>query len=79
MCRIYTVNFIQQLIAWPYRRLLYVACTRAQSLLYLTHTESRMMSGEYKPQTISSFVGAVRTDPKVCLDDPCSGVLSLIS
>ncbi|OJT03389.1 ATP-dependent DNA helicase PcrA [Trametes pubescens] len=46
------------------RRLLYVACTRAQSLLYLTHTESRMMSGEYKPQTISPYVGAVRTDPQ---------------
>ncbi|KAI0833387.1 UvrD-helicase-domain-containing protein [Trametes gibbosa] len=46
------------------RRLLYVACTRAQGLLYLTHSASRMRSGEYMPQYISSFVGDVRTNPK---------------
>ncbi|KAI0635844.1 UvrD-helicase-domain-containing protein [Trametes polyzona] len=46
------------------RRLLYVACTRAQGLLYLTHSSSRMMSGEYKPQHVSRFVGEVRSDAK---------------
>ncbi|KAH9850321.1 UvrD-helicase-domain-containing protein [Lenzites betulinus] len=46
------------------RRLLYVACTRAQGLLYLTHTASRMWSGEYKPQCISPFVSEIRTEPK---------------
>ncbi|KAI0775289.1 UvrD-helicase-domain-containing protein [Trametes elegans] len=46
------------------RRLLYVACTRAQGLLYLTHTTSRMMSGEYRPQNLSDFVATVRTDAR---------------
>ncbi|KAI0671645.1 UvrD-helicase-domain-containing protein [Trametes maxima] len=46
------------------RRLLYVACTRAQGLLYLSHAASRMFSGEYKPQYISPFVGAVRSEEK---------------
>ncbi|KAI0661646.1 UvrD-helicase-domain-containing protein [Cubamyces menziesii] len=46
------------------RRLLYVACTRAQGLLYLSHTSSRMMSGEYKRQSISPFIGCLRSDAK---------------
>ncbi|KAH9902943.1 UvrD-helicase-domain-containing protein [Cubamyces lactineus] len=46
------------------RRLLYVACTRAQGLLYLSHTTSRMMSGEYKRQSISPFIGCLRSDAK---------------
>ncbi|KAI0714341.1 P-loop containing nucleoside triphosphate hydrolase protein [Cerioporus squamosus] len=45
-------------------RLLYVACTRAQGLLYLTHTTTRMMSGESKPQSVSRFIAAVRGDSK---------------
>ncbi|KAI0368645.1 UvrD-helicase-domain-containing protein [Pilatotrama ljubarskyi] len=46
------------------RRLLYVACTRAQGLLYLTHTNSRMMCGEYKLQDVSPFIANLRTDEK---------------
>ncbi|KAI8980111.1 UvrD-helicase-domain-containing protein [Trametes punicea] len=46
------------------RRLLYVACTRAQGLLYLTHTTARMMSGEYKHQWISPFLGVLHSEKK---------------
>ncbi|OBZ72374.1 ATP-dependent DNA helicase PcrA [Grifola frondosa] len=41
------------------RRLLYVACTRAQGLLYLSHSTSRMFLGEVKPAGLSEFVSAV--------------------
>ena len=47
------------------RRLLYVACTRAQGMLYLTHTTTRMIAGESLPQEVSPFVAAVRSNPKV--------------
>ncbi|KAM5530408.1 hypothetical protein V8D89_015919 [Ganoderma adspersum] len=46
------------------RRLLYVACTRAQGLLYLTHATSRMVAGEQKPAELSPFIAAVRSDAK---------------
>ncbi|CAL1703524.1 unnamed protein product [Somion occarium] len=42
------------------RRLLYVACTRAQGLLYLSHSTGRMVSGETKPQEISEFIWVVK-------------------
>ncbi|KAJ7229193.1 P-loop containing nucleoside triphosphate hydrolase protein [Mycena pura] len=38
------------------RRLLYVACTRAQSLLYLSHVSKRKFGGETKTKEISEFV-----------------------
>lgn len=44
------------------RRLLYVACTRAQCLLYLSHAEKRKIAGETKTRTISPFLSAVRTE-----------------
>ncbi|TBU33526.1 P-loop containing nucleoside triphosphate hydrolase protein [Dichomitus squalens] len=44
------------------RRLLYVACTRAQGLLYLTHATSRMIAGEQKPTDLSPFIAEVRGD-----------------
>ncbi len=44
------------------RRLLYVACTRAQCLLYLSHAEKRNIAGETKTRTISPFLAAVRTE-----------------
>ena len=47
-----------------HRRLLYVACTRAQGLLYLTHATSRMVAGEQKPQELSPFIATVRGDTK---------------
>ncbi|KAJ6530358.1 P-loop containing nucleoside triphosphate hydrolase protein [Mycena vulgaris] len=40
------------------RRLLYVACTRAQSLLYLSHVSKRKVGGETKTKEISEFVAA---------------------
>ncbi|EKM58321.1 uncharacterized protein PHACADRAFT_193443 [Phanerochaete carnosa HHB-10118-sp] len=41
------------------RRLLYVACTRAQALLYLTHASSRMMAGETVSKRLSEFVSVL--------------------
>lgn len=38
------------------RRLLYVACTRAKGLLFLTHTCRRMIAGQQKDVDRSSFV-----------------------
>ncbi|KAI0784570.1 P-loop containing nucleoside triphosphate hydrolase protein [Abortiporus biennis] len=38
------------------RRLLYVACTRAQGLLYLTYANQRMMNGEKLEKYMSNFV-----------------------
>jgi len=44
------------------RRLLYVACTRAQGLLYLTHSTKRMFAGESKTKDVSEFITAARKD-----------------
>ncbi|WVQ79155.1 hypothetical protein IAT38_001251 [Cryptococcus sp. DSM 104549] len=41
------------------RRLLYVAMTRAQSFLTMSHCQFRMMGGEEKDKEVSEFVGAV--------------------
>lgn len=41
------------------RRLLYVACTRAQGLLYLSHSRSRKIAGESKNVHLSEFVSAI--------------------
>ncbi|KAF8149889.1 P-loop containing nucleoside triphosphate hydrolase protein [Crassisporium funariophilum] len=38
------------------RRLLYVACTRAQSLLYLLHASKRQVAGQTKQKRLSDFV-----------------------
>ncbi|KAG8988616.1 hypothetical protein FRB90_002650, partial [Tulasnella sp. 427] len=38
------------------RRLLYVACTRAQGFLYLSHAESRMVGGNSTSKECSEFV-----------------------
>ncbi|KAJ6516457.1 P-loop containing nucleoside triphosphate hydrolase protein [Mycena sanguinolenta] len=40
------------------RRLLYVAFTRAQSLLYLSHVSKRKVGGETKTKDVSEFVSA---------------------
>ncbi|TFK20286.1 P-loop containing nucleoside triphosphate hydrolase protein [Coprinopsis marcescibilis] len=40
------------------RRLLYVACTRAKSLLYLTRSSSRMVAGDVKQKQLSKFIAA---------------------
>ncbi|KAI0065105.1 UvrD-helicase-domain-containing protein [Artomyces pyxidatus] len=44
------------------RRLLYVACTRAQGLLYLSHVESRMVAGSTTYPDLSDFIGVVVRD-----------------
>ncbi|KAF8071911.1 P-loop containing nucleoside triphosphate hydrolase protein [Lyophyllum atratum] len=41
------------------RRLLYVACTRAQGLLYLSYSESRNIAGITKDRTVSEFISVV--------------------
>ncbi|KAK7463908.1 ATP-dependent DNA helicase srs2 [Stygiomarasmius scandens] len=41
------------------RRLLYVACTRAQSLLYISHVNQRKVAGETKGKELSTFISAV--------------------
>ncbi|KAF9003988.1 P-loop containing nucleoside triphosphate hydrolase protein [Cyathus striatus] len=41
------------------RRLLYVACTRAQSLLYLTYAAKRKVAGDAQTKELSSFISAV--------------------
>lgn len=45
---------------WYTRRLLYVACTRAQCLLYLSYTERRKIAGEAKNKTLSPFLTSIR-------------------
>lgn len=50
------------LILKTIRRLLYVACTRAQCLLYLSHTEKRKIAGETKTQIMSPFLSAIKTE-----------------
>ncbi|KAG5643023.1 hypothetical protein DXG03_001761 [Asterophora parasitica] len=48
------------------RRLLYVACTRAQGLLYLSHAERRTIAGNAKERDVSPFVSAVvEEDPSL--------------
>ena len=47
------------------RRLLYVACTRAQTLLYLTHANSRMFAGEARKKDLSEFVSIALKDNQV--------------
>ncbi|TFK75216.1 UvrD-helicase-domain-containing protein [Pluteus cervinus] len=47
------------------RRLLYVACTRAQGLLYLTYTAKRKSAEESKPRDLSEFVSVITKDHAV--------------
>lgn len=44
------------------RRLLYVACTRAQSLLYVSRATTRMVAGETKSKELSEFISSVLND-----------------
>ncbi|KIJ66868.1 hypothetical protein HYDPIDRAFT_149901 [Hydnomerulius pinastri MD-312] len=53
------------------RRLLYVACTRAQVMLYLTHSLKRKNAGEEKTKDVSEFVAGIqREDPPIFSDRP---------
>ncbi|KAJ3796874.1 P-loop containing nucleoside triphosphate hydrolase protein [Lentinula aff. detonsa] len=53
------------------RRLLYVACTRAQSLLYLSYATQRKVAGETKARDLSPFVSSVvRQNPPLFVDNP---------
>ncbi|KAG7089539.1 hypothetical protein E1B28_011212 [Marasmius oreades] len=40
------------------RRLLYVACTRAQSLLYVSHASTRKVGGDVKSRELSAFISS---------------------
>ncbi|KAJ7265966.1 P-loop containing nucleoside triphosphate hydrolase protein [Mycena haematopus] len=53
------------------RRLLYVACTRAQSLLYLSHVSKRKVGGETKTKDISEFISAA-TKEHANIFTPCT-------
>lgn len=56
------------------RRLCYVAITRAQKYLYVTHAARRRRSGEEQPAQVSRFL---REIPWELIDDLSIGVLSL--
>lgn len=45
--------------------MLYVACTRAQGLLYLSHAAKRKVAGETKTKELSEFVSAVSKQNQV--------------
>jgi hypothetical protein len=49
-----------------FRRLLYVACTRAQGLLYLTYATSRKIGGVDKSRELTSFVASCAKLPQAC-------------
>ncbi|CCM04225.1 uncharacterized protein FIBRA_06392 [Fibroporia radiculosa] len=51
------------------RRLLYVACTRAQGLLYLSHTNTRMVSGKTLGSELSEFVWPVISNNPVAFNN----------
>ncbi|KAL0954493.1 hypothetical protein HGRIS_003461 [Hohenbuehelia grisea] len=57
------------------RRLLYVACTRAQALLYLTSASKRLISGETKNTTLSTFVSTVTTEDPSLFDHKAPDLL----
>lgn len=48
------------------RRLLYVACTRAQCLLYILYSRNRQVAGQTKSKTLSEFISAVCEKEIVC-------------
>ncbi|KAF9223657.1 UvrD-helicase-domain-containing protein [Gyrodon lividus] len=53
------------------RRLLYVACTRAQVMLYLTHSLKRRSAGEQKTKDVSKFLSGTRHEnPPLFSDRP---------
>ncbi|OJA17125.1 hypothetical protein AZE42_02583 [Rhizopogon vesiculosus] len=53
------------------RRLLYVACTRAQTLLYLTHSSKRKVAGESKSRDLSEFIAPIYSQhPPLFTDMP---------
>ncbi|EPQ52841.1 UvrD-helicase-domain-containing protein, partial [Gloeophyllum trabeum ATCC 11539] len=49
------------------RRLLYVACTRAQNLLYLSHCNKRLVAGRQIDRKLSAFVASVIEEAPVRL------------
>ncbi|KAL6298631.1 P-loop containing nucleoside triphosphate hydrolase protein [Sparassis latifolia] len=55
-------------------RLLYVACTRAQGLLYLSHTASRMVAGMSMKKALSEFIAVVRRNNPVLFTDKIPGM-----
>jgi DNA helicase II / ATP-dependent DNA helicase PcrA len=48
-----------------FRRLLYVACTRAQGLLYLSYVSGRKVAGARGPRGLSQFVSVILNENEV--------------
>lgn len=61
-----------------FRRLLYVACTRAQALLYLSHANMRKVAGETKTKKLSEFVSVVTNQNPVGVLSSILGISRLI-
>ncbi|KAF9445472.1 P-loop containing nucleoside triphosphate hydrolase protein [Macrolepiota fuliginosa MF-IS2] len=51
------------------RRLLYVACTRAQCLLYLSYAKKRKVAGETKNKVLSPFISTVKSESQPLFTD----------
>ncbi|KAG6879550.1 hypothetical protein C0992_001555 [Termitomyces sp. T32_za158] len=51
------------------RRLLYVACTRAQGLLYLSYTANRSIAGNKMDRKVSPFISTVQWDDPTAFTD----------
>lgn len=62
-----------------FRRLLYVACTRAQGLLYLSHAAVRKVAGETKTKKLSEFVSVVTNQNPVGIWSTIPSAFRLIS
>ena len=70
-------QFIRGRLIANTRRLLYVACTRAQSLLYALYSRKRQVAGQTKSKTLSEFISAVREKDDVCAIMSLSGQIRL--
>jgi len=59
------------------RRLLYVACTRAQCLLYLLYSEKRQVAGKARTNGLSEFIDVPREKNPVTIVSFQSKTLNL--
>ncbi|KIM39808.1 hypothetical protein M413DRAFT_74334 [Hebeloma cylindrosporum] len=58
------------------RRLLYVACTRAQTLLYMLYSHTRQVAGKTKQKKLSDFILAARGKNEVLIHSSLKGFFS---
>jgi ATP-dependent exoDNAse (exonuclease V) beta subunit len=52
------------------RRLLYVACTRAQCLLYLLYSDQRQVAGKTREKSLSEFIAVPKAKNAVSKHPP---------